>query len=201
MSSDLTSFETATGDWHRWLDSQPGHRAALRRAGSLAEVRGRSAGGPSSLPFVRLQSRLQKASADQVAIVAGLLAFLSPEQKPSDTPAEADEPASISTRACAQALGRFLANGGGKRGLTEIRFRRIHAVENGDREELFLRLGRVVRAYRGEIKPKHGIRPLDVASTAYWWGDTVREALALGYYTAVLSSLEEDPDTHSTTLA
>ena len=167
--------------WHRKLQDDRGARAGLRRAGTLAEITGRAGTGRTSpARFYDLERRLSAAGAGpsphQTAAVAGLLAFLDPQ-----------EPAGHHS---AEPLGRFLAGGGGRPGLTELRFRRLLAVPDGDREELFARLGRVVRAYRREP----GLHPLDVALTAYLWGPPTREALARGYYTAVLKLQTPDEE-------
>ena len=179
--------------WHDGLVSdRRGDATALRRAHTLDAVRehpevyrlGRSLREHASAYAV------PSGPSRQVAILTGLLVNLNrPMAEDAGSDADADEGAPPESedsdrrdlaRAFGEAMGRGGANG---RGLHDLRFRRLLAVPDGDRDQLFRRLRPVLLFLARGSGTLASDAFFGVAHTAYYWGGPVRRRLAYGFYT------------------
>jgi CRISPR system Cascade subunit CasB len=140
--------------WWRGLADRSGDRAALRRAGTPAEV--------VFLPaYHDLRQRLSGTgwqSWRALASMAGVLAHVREDDARRRFPEQLAAP------------GR---SGGGAL-LSGLRFRRL--IQHTDRDELFLPLIRVIRLLGGTANVR------DLAKSIQYWGERTRREWAFAYY-------------------
>ena len=147
-------------EWWQRLTSKEGARLGQRRA-ALARIR--RAATPVEVmqepEALRLIARLQRRpdQVDQVAILAGILAFVR----------ESDD------RTVARAVGRRTLDDDQPPLLSEGRFRRLLQVPQG---ELMEAMRRLVRMTKGKANVR------DMSSSVLYWGETVKKRWVFDYY-------------------
>jgi CRISPR system Cascade subunit CasB len=154
-------FRDILAGWWRGLEGDTGGRAELRRAKRPDDV---YVSRPFQAKLVRnlrgAGYQLSGAVMDRLATAAGLMSHVR----------EGDDDRSQRVPEAMAASGP-----GGRARVSGLRFRRIVAIDDKDREGLYLEMLRLVRLLKK-------VNVLELAEAVYWWNDRVRKDWAVEYY-------------------
>lgn len=152
-------FWTALGDWWESLQKDRGARAELRRAKSPTEVFTSRAFWRVLVPTLRRANfDLSTPLLERLALPVGILAHA---RRPSSEKTFPRQLAAI-PKASEE--------------IRDARFRRLITIRDGDRDELYRMLLRLVRMLDGTVDP------VSLTIGTVWWNETTRRAWAEQYY-------------------
>jgi len=140
--------------WYNELERDKGDRAQLRRAHNPAEV--------VFLPaHHRLYGKYDSGNINKEALacVAGLCAHIKENRRGK----------------IAEQMAECKAGSKNSK-ISSLRFRKLLAIKEKKREDLYHAMIRIIRQLGGEVNV------VDLAKTVYWWNEKTKKELAYAYY-------------------